>query len=214
LKKLPTPEPLTKVEVNRLSHFLASAKGGRAMNLEEMHGFFAALIAGPEMVMAREYLPVIFGGTMAETCEFSGVDEVNSILRLLTRQWNGIASALFNQEPLTPFLLPDAEGVCRGNDWSHGFMRGVGMRSESWAELFLNDEQLIWMIPAFVLHHEHDEDPELRPGPIPAEKRAPLIGEMMAGTANVYGYFRRPQAPVSRPRARSKVPSRKGRGPR
>jgi len=48
-------EPLTDTELDRLGDFLESCKGGSAMNLEELDGFFAALIAGPETVMPSEY---------------------------------------------------------------------------------------------------------------------------------------------------------------
>ena len=44
-------EPMTDDELDRLGGFLKSCKGGKAMNLEELDGFFAALIAGPEPVM-------------------------------------------------------------------------------------------------------------------------------------------------------------------
>jgi uncharacterized protein len=50
-----TNEPLTDTVLDRLGDFLAGCKGGRAMNVEEIDGFFAALIAGPETVMPSEY---------------------------------------------------------------------------------------------------------------------------------------------------------------
>jgi Uncharacterised protein family (UPF0149) len=47
--------PLTEAELDRLGNFLNGCKGGRAMNVEQLDGFFAALIAGPEPVMPSEY---------------------------------------------------------------------------------------------------------------------------------------------------------------
>ena len=49
------PEPLTDAELDRLGDFLKGCKGGKAMNVERLDGFFAALIAGPETVMPSEY---------------------------------------------------------------------------------------------------------------------------------------------------------------
>jgi Uncharacterised protein family (UPF0149) len=49
------PEPLTEAELDRLGEFLDCCEGGKAMNVEELDGFFAALIAGPEVVMPSEY---------------------------------------------------------------------------------------------------------------------------------------------------------------
>ncbi len=47
-------DPLTDAELDRLGDFLKSCKGGRAMNVEQLDGFFAALITGPETVMPSE----------------------------------------------------------------------------------------------------------------------------------------------------------------
>src|SRR5690242_19757525 len=54
---------LTDVELDRLNEFLTDCKG--AMNIEEVDGFFAALIAGPEVVPPSEYLPEVFGAEMS-----------------------------------------------------------------------------------------------------------------------------------------------------
>jgi uncharacterized protein len=84
-------DPLTEMELGRLKEFLQSCKGGKAMNIEELDGFFAALIAGPEIVMPSEYFPEVFGGEMSDTCEFDSLDEANDTLALLMRHWNDIA---------------------------------------------------------------------------------------------------------------------------
>jgi yecA family protein len=46
----------------------ATETGGRAMNVEQLGGFFAALIAGPKTVMPSEYSREVFGGEMSEAC--------------------------------------------------------------------------------------------------------------------------------------------------
>jgi uncharacterized protein len=38
------------------------------MNVEQLDGFFAALIAGPKTVMPNEYNREVFGGEMSEAC--------------------------------------------------------------------------------------------------------------------------------------------------
>jgi hypothetical protein len=45
----------------------------------------------------------VFGGEMAETCEFSSLDEAREILGLLMRHWNTIAGTLFKGEVADPF---------------------------------------------------------------------------------------------------------------
>ena len=53
-------EPLTDAELDRLGKFLKACNGDESMNMEELDGFFAALIAGPETVMPSEYYPEVF----------------------------------------------------------------------------------------------------------------------------------------------------------
>ena len=181
---------LTEAELDRLAAFLRKSKSPHAMNIEEVDGFFAALIAGPEVVQPSEYLPEVFGGEMSDTCNFAGLEEANDILALITRHWNGIAATLHKGDVYLPLLLEDDNGVCLGTDWSRGFMRGVEMRHAAWAELITDDEQGGCMVPVLMLYHEHDEDPELRPGPIGPEKREEIIVHMAAGIVHAYRYFR------------------------
>jgi len=63
-------EPLNDAELDCLGNFLKSCKDGNAMNVEQLDGFFAALIAGPETVMPSEYYREAFGGEMSDACEF------------------------------------------------------------------------------------------------------------------------------------------------
>ncbi len=184
-------EPLTDAELDRLGDFLKSCKGGKAMNVEALDGFFAALIAGPEIVMPSEYYPEVFGGEMSDTCEFTSLDEANEILNLMMRHWNAIAGTLLKGEAYVPLLLQDENGVALGNDWARGFMRGMHMRHDGWAEL-INDEKYGGsLIPMMMLYHEHDEDPETRPDPITPDKREKLIALMAAWLMNAYEYFRK-----------------------
>jgi len=183
-------KPLTDAELDRLGDFLKSCKGGRAMNVEELDGFFAALIAGPEVVMPSEYYPEVFGGLMSDACEFTSLDEANEILGLMMRHWNTIAAALNKGVVYLPILLEDENGIARGNDWAHGFMRGMHMRHDGWAELVNDEEHSGCLIPMMMLHHEHDTDPKMRPKPISPEQREEVIAYMAAGLLGAYRYFR------------------------
>lgn len=184
------PDPLTDAEFDRLGDFLKSCKGGEAMNLEELDGFFAALIAGPEVVMPSEYNREVFGGDLSEAAEFSSLDEAQEILGLMMRHWNTVAETLHKGEIHVPLLLEDDQGVAHGNDWAHGFMRGMLMRHESWSDL-VNDEKYGGsLIPMMMLYHEHDEDPEMRPDPISPEQREEVIVHMAAGLLAAHKYFR------------------------
>lgn len=69
MKTFTQRELLSDAELDRLGDFLDSCKSGKAMKIEELDGFFAALIAGPETVMPSEYYGEVFGGEMADACE-------------------------------------------------------------------------------------------------------------------------------------------------
>ena len=68
------------------------------MNVEQLDGFFAPLIAGPETVMPSEYYREVFGGEMPDACEFTSPEEANEILGLMMRHWNTIAGTLRRHE--------------------------------------------------------------------------------------------------------------------
>jgi len=181
------PEPLTDAELDRLGDFLEGCKSGKAMNVEQLDGFFSALIAGPETVMPSEYNRELFGG---EVPEFSSLDETKEILGLLMRHWNTIAGTLLKGEAYVPLLLEDENGVAHGNDWARGFMRGMGMRHDGWAELVNDEKHGGCLIPMMMLCHEHDEDPAMRPKPISPEQREEVMAGMAAGLLRAYKYFR------------------------
>ncbi len=189
MKPFADNEPLTDAELDRLGDLLAGCKGGRAMNLEELDGFFAALIAGPETVMPSEYYPEVFGGELSEL-GLNDLDEIQAVLGLLMRHWNSIAGALRAGDVHVPLLLEDEDGLAHGNDWATGFMRGMHMRHEGWAELVNDDQHGGCLIPMMALRHEHDDDPAMRPEPISPEQREKLIVGMAAGLVSAYRYFR------------------------
>lgn len=183
-----TDQPLTDEEFERLANFLDSI-GPTTMNLETLDGYFAALIAGPDMVMPSEYLPPIWG----EDFSFDSDDHASDILDLLMRHWNTIAGELLRtlSEPhvYLPVLLQDKAAVAHGNDWAQGFLLGMQMRAASWQELLDSEEHGGPMVIIMLLAHEHDPDPEMRSPPIPAEKRGDLLIEMAAGLVQIFRYF-------------------------
>ena len=182
--------PLTKDEIARLGAFLRQTKNDRAMNLEEMDGFFTALVCGPGMVLPGEYMPYVWGSEQSKGGIFDTLEEAQEILDLVTRHWNTIAGTLYKGRVYFPFLLKGEDGLAKGNDWAKGFLRGMGLRRGSWSEL-VNDEQHGGsLIPIFMLAHEHDPDPKLRPPPISREKREDILADLAAGIPVIYEYFR------------------------
>ena len=63
-------DPLTDAELDRLGGFLEGCKGGKAMNLEELDGFLAALLGhtrnAPAIILSTTYFQVLSGNPV--TC--------------------------------------------------------------------------------------------------------------------------------------------------
>ena len=90
----------------------------------------------------------------------------------------------------SPVLLMNGSKRHHGNDWARGFMCGMEFCCEDWGELITDEKQGVWMLPVLMLCHEHDKDPEMRPGPISLEKREEIILQMAAGIVGAYRHFR------------------------
>ena len=184
-------QPLTDIELDKLTDVLKRFGDKRAMNLEMMDGFFAALICGPEIVLPSEYLPEIWGGDVVNEPIFQTKPILEEFISLVTQHWNAICRTLQSGEVFLPLLLDDENGVARANDWANGFMRGMGMRRDSWVTLMDDEEQAGSLVPILALAHENHPDPEMRPykEPISAEMREKLIVGAATGVAAIYDYF-------------------------
>jgi uncharacterized protein len=190
MRNLTDSKPLNDAELDRLGDLLENRGGDKAMNLEQLDGFFAALVVGPETVMPSEYLPEVLGGEMSNVAGFASHDEANEFFALMMRHWNTIADTLFKGDVHLPLLLEDEHGLASANDWANGFMRGMKMRSDGWSKLVNDQENGGCLIPMMMLAHEHDKDPKMRPEPISPEKREEVIALMTAGLVNAHCYFR------------------------
>ena len=91
------------------------------MSLEELDGFFCALVAGPETVLPSEYMPHIWGGDEpAEGPDYDSEAQLRFVLDLLTRHWNVIARSIADGIPYEPHLLW-ADAADRGRDLGNRF---------------------------------------------------------------------------------------------
>jgi uncharacterized protein len=185
------PQPLTDAEFERLSGVLGRFDNEHPMNLEQLDGFLAALICGPEIVHPSEYLPVICGDDMVLEDSFGAQSVLQDFLSLVMRHWNVIADTLHSGDVFLPLLLEDENGISHANDWAKGFLRGMEFHKEQWAALLDDDEHGGLLVPIFALAHEHDPDPEMRPHKeaMSAEDRERLIVGAAAGVTGIHRYF-------------------------
>jgi uncharacterized protein len=187
MSSLNLQHPLTEAEYDRLEAFLADLPSDDAMNLEELDGFFAALICGPESILPSDYLPLIVGGDPEEEPYFASLDEAGSILELLMRHWNHIALTLQTGDNYFPVLYEDDDGTVYANDWAAGFSRGIGLQPEGWEDLVEDEEMTGYLAPVILLSQELD--PDFEEIPITPEKREELLALLVAGLPEIYAYF-------------------------
>jgi len=58
------PEPLNDSDFESLASVLQSFGGKRAINVEQLDGFLAALVCCPSVIAEAEYLPEVWGDEM------------------------------------------------------------------------------------------------------------------------------------------------------
>ena len=185
------PQPLTDAEFDRLSGVLGRFENKHPMDLEQLDGFFAALICGPQIVPPSEYLPKILGDDMVLEDTVNAQPVLQDFLSLIMRHWNVIADTLHSGEVFLPLLLEDENGITPANDWANGFLRGMEFHKEQWAALLADEEHGGWLVPILALATEHSPDPAMRPykEPVTAERREKLIVSAAAGVMGIYRYF-------------------------
>lgn len=137
----PGREPLTEAEIERLGAFLRALTNPDRLTLEGLDGLFCALIAGPDTVMPSEYLPVVWGGEMADEDAFESEAEATEVLELVMRHWNAIVDEYETERVYLPLLDASDEKGVPGRAWARGFMRGVALRRRGWAPMFTDENE-------------------------------------------------------------------------
>jgi uncharacterized protein len=184
---------MSEAEYDQLSDFLDRFQHEKAMNLEMLDGFFAALHCSPEITQPSAYLPELWGGgELPDEAVFESDRQISSFIELVMLFWNDVLYRLENDEVFFPILLSDESGKSfSGNDWAEGFMRGTGFNFSDWNDLMNNQERGGLFVTLFALCHEHDPDPKLRPykEPVSEELREKLLVGLSVGVMQTYRYF-------------------------
>ena len=196
MSTMPGAEPLTDDELDRLQAFFLRQASEDAFDIEELDGYFAALVVGPELVMPREYLPAVLGSGGDDESEdaedvFASLDEANELVGLMMRHWNTIVAAVESEEIYLPLILEresDDEGARpEGHRWARGFMRGVHLRRESWSVLINDEEHGGAILPMALLAGEVDE--HFLDRPMDPERNLELLNHLAAGLHAIRLYF-------------------------
>jgi uncharacterized protein len=155
--------PLSEADYARLELLLTRASAD-SMSLEQMDGFFCALVCGPSEEPMSDYFADVVGEELdEESLRFTLVDP-DELSALLIRHWNRIASAMLEGRPYLPVLLEDDDGEMHGHDWARGFFEGMEFDREEWDELVTHKEHWQVMAPITVLLADsgHEAVPALK----------------------------------------------------
>jgi uncharacterized protein len=181
-------EPLNDAELDRLDEFLCHVNPGEAMSLEELDGYFCALICCPDVVPPSEYLPHVWGEQHVGNGAFKSVEDAQEVLTLFSRHWNTIAATLYRDEPYPVLMGEYHDGKITGQEWAIGFQKGMLLRRKPWERL-LKDEKLgAALLPILVL--AEDDDHHLVSESVTQNDRDTALDLLADVVLMTYRYFR------------------------
>ncbi|MGE0225447.1 MAG: UPF0149 family protein [Acetobacteraceae bacterium] len=134
------------VDLDPLAEFLASdhAPDG-SMDLSELDGFMAGLLAGPEAVEPAEWLSMIWDG---EPPDFASPAERQQVMGVISARFEEIATSLDATPPdYAPVFWEDVAGNTIVEDWAAGFMQAVSLRPRAWEAVLRQDDSAALLIP-------------------------------------------------------------------
>ena len=150
---------LKSFEIDWLNEFLVSSKTPPdAMMLEEVDGFFCALIAGPAGARLDDCSRLIWNSDAAghDTPTYDSAEQEQYVQALLRRHWTTISLRLEGSYPHEPIFI-DRRGPWRGRDWAGAFVRGMAMRETEW-DLRIDEESSIGVLAQIVLRLTMNRD--------------------------------------------------------
>ncbi len=181
-------QPLTDAELDCLDDILHRINPGETMSLEELDGFFCALICSPEVVPPSEYVPHIFGDELVEGGWVRTMEEEPELMNLLSRHWNTITSTLVRKEPHAVLMGQYGNDGMTGLDWARGFELGMSLRDDSWNRLINDDQFAVALVPIVALAEASNPDSCLTPMTPKVQDEA--VHALGASVLVIYRYFR------------------------
>ena len=115
------------------------------MDLSELDGFLAGLVAGPEIVPREEWLAEVWDN---EEPDYADDDEQEAVEQALFDRYAAIEAGL-DANPLgyTAILWQDEAGTTVAADWAAGFMQAMTLRTEAWQPALADEDASMLLIP-------------------------------------------------------------------
>ena len=145
-------EPLSDAELQRLEDMLGSdIFHGDAMALDELQGFLCAVLAGPELIMPSQWMPVALG----ESPRYESDEQAEEALGLVTRFYNQIARSLLEGKGMDFVLYrADESSEYDYETWCRAYLEGVDFSPVLWEDAGDADEVEELLFPIVTLAGE------------------------------------------------------------
>ena len=191
---------LDEDEQHWLSAFLQSRQvPDSTMSLEELDGFFCALVAGPELVKPSEAFPYVWGGDQPyEGAVFDSEEQASFVIDLLMRHWNSIAKRLAAGTAHEPFFYAADDGQ-EGRMWATGFMVGLMVSQYAWLPL-IKDSEAGGTIAAILSLYK--DNPDTLGEPVTPALRKQIVSDLPAIVLSIAHFWRKPSRHEAPPLAR------------
>jgi uncharacterized protein len=134
------------VSLDELANFLGSDRApAGCMDLSELDGFLAGLLAAPVPVPLAEWLEEVWDH---EEPAYADAAEEATVRQAIIAHFAAIEAAL-DASPLeyAPILWQDGAGNTVAEDWAAGFMQAVSLRSEAWQPALSDEDASLLLIP-------------------------------------------------------------------
>ena len=115
------------------------------MDLSELDGFLAGLVAGPEIVAREEWLAEVWDN---EEPDYIDDEEQDAVEAAIFDRYAAIEASL-DASPLgyTAILWQDEAGTTVAEDWAAGFMQAVTLRAKAWQPALADEDASMLLIP-------------------------------------------------------------------
>jgi uncharacterized protein len=144
-----------RVDLDALDAFLRSERAPHSMLLSQLDGFLTGIAVGPDLVMPREWMPVVWGG---EAPQFADLDEAQAIVGTIVARYAEIQRDISRRDP-DPIFWVGPEGETIASDWARGFVRAMALRREAWGSLIRSKQGDRLLFPILALYGDADANP-------------------------------------------------------
>jgi len=149
--------PLSEDEFKELDDFLLyEVDTEEGMTLDMLDGFLHAIAIGPTTLQPQLWLPKIWG-TKEMMPPMDSIEQLNQVLGLVMRHFNGIIAGLENEpRGISPYWSTTIyDGDEREYDdaemWAYGFVEGMRLCWNDWKPLLSTPQGQAWFRPIALL---------------------------------------------------------------